>query len=444
MAPPSGWRNPFVHSRPLSPDEAIPRPGVVARLVDLTEGGHNATLHAARRMGKTSVLKQAMHEAENRNIAAVIVDFSDVLSLADVAARLDYSFRALRGPLGRFAADHLASVGVTLPFGLGGVSVGRTAQRLEPEHAVHALLEFPVKLSERAGRRVLVCFDEFQALAELRGLDGLVRSHIQHHGAAAGYVFAGSEPSLLRSLFADRSRPLYGQAELVPLERLEHGEAAAHVARRFQMTGRDPGAALTPLVLLSEGHPQRLMLLAHRLWDITAPGEPADPRQLKTAYEATMRGIDAELRILWDALSANERRVLLAMASDLSPQSTGALQLTGLASPSSAQRSLQSLTNAGIVEQPGAQQPPHITDPLLGHWVRRHAGARPTIYVLPDVVAGGFVVTDGPSLAFVQQRFSSIEEAERAAERLLGGRSANIVVHDTDDPNDLPVWALPG
>src|SRR5688572_27960939 len=89
---------PFVNSRPLTPAEAAPRTRDANHLVELAEGGHNATLVAPRRMGKTSLLNQVQREAENAGMHAVLVDLSDVLSIEDVAARLDLAFRRLRGP----------------------------------------------------------------------------------------------------------------------------------------------------------------------------------------------------------------------------------------------------------------------------------------------------------------------------------------------------------
>src|SRR5262249_26932108 len=57
--------NPFVYARPLAPHEAIGRDDDVARLLDLAEGSHNATLFAPRRFGKTSLLKQLVDAAED-------------------------------------------------------------------------------------------------------------------------------------------------------------------------------------------------------------------------------------------------------------------------------------------------------------------------------------------------------------------------------------------
>src|SRR5262249_47870598 len=161
----------------LAPHEAIGRDDDVARLLDLAEGSHNATLFAPRRFGKTSLLKQLVDAAEDRaGMLAVLVDFSDVLSEADVAARLQDSYPALTGPGARFIADPLQGVGIGTPA--GGLVLQRT-QRPDPLAATHALLELPARLHEQTGRRVLVVYDEFQALIALKGMDGVFRSHLQ-------------------------------------------------------------------------------------------------------------------------------------------------------------------------------------------------------------------------------------------------------------------------
>ncbi len=175
--------NPFVYARALTPPEAIERGDAVTHLLALAEGAHNATLFAPRRYGKTSLLKQLGEAAERQaDMLVVVVDFSDVLSEADVAARLENSYRALQGPVARFIGEHLQSVGIGTPA--AGVVLQRTA-RPEPIAVIHELLELPVRMHAREGRRVLVVYDEFQALIALAGMDGVFRSHLQHHGDAA-------------------------------------------------------------------------------------------------------------------------------------------------------------------------------------------------------------------------------------------------------------------
>ncbi len=430
--------NPFVFSRALSPSEAIERPHEAQALLDKVVGGHAVTLYAPRRMGKTSLLKQLQQRAEHAGIPGVLVDLSDVLSMGDVAVRLEQAYRTLPGKkLSRLVGRELGSLGVSTP--LGGLAFQRREREAESLATVHSLLDLPARLADRSGGRVLVILDEFQALFGLKGVDGVFRSHLQHQGQVS-YVFSGSEPSLLRRLFEDKARPLYGQAEAIHLGRLPFDEAHDFIARMFERTGKDGGEATAELVVLSQLHPQRLMLLAHFLWDQVG-ASPASMSDLRLGYDSAMRSVGPELRYLWDGLSVNERRVLAALASDLSPYESEARAMAGLATASSAQRAIGALERRAIVErQPSDAM--RILDPLLARWVRRNGGARPSIYVLP-VPRGGFVVTDGPSLAFTRSEHANLDSARDAADAIArSGPGADVMIYDTDDPNDLPDWVV--
>ncbi len=430
--------NPFVHARALLPEESIARVENT-RLVSLVAGGHNAVLHAPRRFGKTTLVSTCLQDAIERDMPGVLVDLSDVLSVADVAARLEQAFRALPGNVRGLIGRELGSIGISTP--LGGVSLGRrSSPAADPLASIHKLLELPAQIAERQGRRVLIVLDEFQALIALDGLDGVFRSHIQHHSNVS-YIFAGSEPSLLKVLFEDRARPLYGQAERLRLGRLEFDASYDFVLRRFHETGKESGPeATSELIQLAEGHPQRLMLIAHLLWDRAAAGQPATLAELRGAHGAAMRAVGPELRYLWDSLSANERRVLAALASGLSPYEREAKDSMGLAS-SSAARSVEQLERNAVVERIDDGEDIRIVDPLLGRWVRVHGGARVQIYVFPH--HGGFAVTEGPSLAFLRATHKTLSDAEADADGVASRAArADVMIFDTDDPNDLPDWAL--
>src|SRR5665811_2172023 len=100
----------------------------------------------------------------------------------------------------------------------GSVRGRRVGRGDRPLARLHRLLALPEALTAAQARPILVVFDEFQDLLTAGAdLDGLIRSHVQHHVEIASYCYAGSQVSLLRALFEDRQRPLFGQAREAPL-----------------------------------------------------------------------------------------------------------------------------------------------------------------------------------------------------------------------------------
>lgn len=362
----STMANPFVYSHPVNPEELIDREGEARQLIELAEGGHASRLSAPRRYGKTSLLYRVKRDAERVGMACVYVDFSRAISVTDVAVTIEQAYRgSLQGPLRRAAVALLRALNLRLRMAPGGVGVD-LEPRLEGDatRILGDLLDLPVGLHQRSGRRTLVIFDEFQELLGAgERLDGLVRSRIQHHGEVASYLYAGSHPGLMRALFADRERPLYGQAQPVALAPLADGDLMEHIAARFEATGRDPGTAVEPLLDVGRGHPQRTMMLAHHLWEATAPGTQAGAEEFGQALDATRNEARDALQAAWSALDRSERAVLAALAAGEAPllgQRT--LGRFGLAK-TTASEARGRLLERGVLHELAGQVA--IADPLL-------------------------------------------------------------------------------
>jgi uncharacterized protein len=360
--------NPFVFSQPVDPVDLIDRDRESEQLLALAEGGHAVRLSAPRRYGKTSLLRRLGAEAEKAGMNYVEVDFYGVLSEVDVAERLEDGFSDLRSAPGRLAR---AAIRALRP----GVSVGgpvrieaRPRIEQQPSRLLTALLDLPVRLYERTGARTLVAFDEFQALLRVGpGVDGLFRSRIQRHGAAASYIFAGSHPGLMEQLFGDRERPFYGQARPLELQPLDDTDLAEYIGDRFEASGREVGDALEPLLDLAAGHPQRAMLLAHHLWERTPSHGSAGPDHWQEAVATVFREQDEAFQASWDSLETKEQAVFAALAGGraglFSEQTLTRFNL----SKSSARYAREALKRAGHIRKvDGAWRP---VDPLLARWV---------------------------------------------------------------------------
>jgi hypothetical protein len=362
--------NPFVYSHPIAPEDVIDRDNETRRLLTAAVGGHYVRLYAPRKYGKTSLLRRVLREAErHEQMIPVLVDLYGVLSIADVAIRFERAYaRQLKGKTRARIEEFLQSTGLGLSLGAFGVSARlQLDPRADPLPALHALLDLPLRLEEGGGFRALIVLDEFQDVTKVKDMDAVLRSHIQFQGEVASFVFAGSEPGLMRQLFEDRERPLYGQAVPMRLDRLADAHIAAYITERFRTTNRSVGEALNPLVAAARGHPQRAMLLAYRLWDEVPPRENATLADWSRAHAAALAELQPEFDANWRRLPTSGQKALRAVvAGEGSPFQRRVLEQLDLPK-STARAALQSLVANATVEQQADEYV--IIDPLFAEWI---------------------------------------------------------------------------
>lgn len=362
--------NPFSYQGPVSPEHLIDRRAELDALQRAAADRVAIRLAAPRRFGKSSLLNahiSSMREAGHR---AVRVDFSRVATLGDVAARVARAYGDLPGDPRRTVRRWASRLGISVSMAGVGIGVTPRAPTEEARAALLDLLDVPHLLHGDDGETTVICFDEFQDLLVAdEDLDGLVRSVIQHHGNAAAYVFAGSQPSLMHALFADHEKPFYGQARPLDLPSLPIDEAGRDIEAMLSSDGIDPESAVDDLLAFSEGHPQRTMMLAHHLYNVLDGPQSSDDAAMAAIELALEETADAH-QALWDGLDRSERLVLLALGDGQAP--TGS---TVAGEHRIARSTLQAALERLLVDQRhvrrNAQGEPRLLDPLLAEWLRR-------------------------------------------------------------------------
>jgi hypothetical protein len=307
--------NPFVTDTPAPTDQPIGRERELTQLADLVEGGHNCRLVAPRRYGKTSLLKRLGEEAESRGMRCVYVDLFGVVTMRDIAARIDRAYQSqLRGPVRAWYEGTRRRSRLKGKVGTAGTGVElEAAPTAADEDRLVEVLELPARLHGRDGRPTLVMFDEFQeVLGAAKSADAVIRSSIQHHRHEASYVFAGSHPGMMAALFGDRDRPLYGQSREIELGPLGDADLADYVEQAFSSSKRSVGPVMDDFLELVRGHPQRAMLVAHHLWEIAS--EEPTTEEWNRAVASAMAELEETFERYWGRLSLNERKVLVAVA----------------------------------------------------------------------------------------------------------------------------------
>jgi hypothetical protein len=365
---------PFPFEGPVPPELLIDREDELA-LVGRRAGDRvDVRLVAPRRYGKTSLLLAHAAQLQQVGWRTVHVDLYGIADYTDVARRVATAYGHLDAPWMRsHLSGLLGRLGVTMsatgPTVTLAARPSATPDAAAAETVLERLLDLPVTLFEHDGCSTLVVFDEFQELlVARRDLDGLLRSRIQYHGDAAAYVFAGSEPSMMRELFESRDRPFFGQADPLALGPLRPEQTIADLAARFEQEGLDGGEALGHLVVFAGGHPQRTMLLAYLLADRLAAGQPATPALADAVIADALQRTAPAHQALWQQLGPFDRAVLAAVADGVAPTSR-ALAAEHRVSRKALDTAADRLADQGHLLRlsRGAQ----LIDPLLAEWLRR-------------------------------------------------------------------------
>lgn len=134
----------------------------------------------------------------------------------------------------------------------------------------------------------------------------------------------------MEQLFAEKGNPLFAQAEPHMLGPLADSDTGPYILERFQNNNRNASNIISSLLSTAQGHPQRVMLLAHRLFAETPPKSIADDQIWQAALDKTMRQLNDEFKTAWHAFYSNDRRTLKAIVEYGSPYKAEALNKNDL------------------------------------------------------------------------------------------------------------------
>jgi len=221
---------------------------------------------------------------------------------------------------------------------------------------------------------VVVALDEFQAIDAFNGgsVEHALRAAAQHQ-RQVGYVFAGSEPSLMEKMIGPR-RPFYKAGPVMRLDRIPQDIFASFIEARFASSGIRVEAGLgAAIVDLAGNLPYDVQRLAHETWDdVRARGSRrATVDDLHTTLGRLLSEQDTLFEALWQRLTLAQRAVLRAAVLQsgrelLSAETRTRFRLGGA---SSIQASLSALMKQDLLVREGGRY--LVVDSLLREWVAR-------------------------------------------------------------------------
>ncbi|NND74679.1 MAG: ATP-binding protein [Ilumatobacter sp.] len=360
--------SPFPYHGPLTPDRVAGREELAQDLAERLMERRLTALLGPRRYGKTSLLRRVTADLREVGPETVWIDLYELNSMADLAGAIDHGLAQVQGPVRR-ALDSLSD-GLSFRLGFLGVALTKSArQRPDPILAVRSLLRVLVETAQR--HPLIVAFDEFSGIADVKGAAGLLRTELQHHFAELGIVFAGSQPSTMRMLFTDQAQPFFAQADLIELGPLSDGAIVQITDDGFAETGRNAGPTGRRIADFVRGHPQRAMQLADATWRHTEPSETAIDEDFEEALGDVRASVDSGSERLFAMLPTGHQKTLRVLASGGSIYGTAASVLD--LSTGTATGAVESLLGNGYLtrEMIGDERHYEIVDPLFADWITR-------------------------------------------------------------------------
>jgi len=375
--------NPFVYGEVVPPAAFVDREQELDRLRRDLNDGQKVFLISPRRYGKSSLIRQALRAAAKAGALTcevTVASYSSYLGFLEGYTRALASLQE-RWDLARaWLTDALATVRVDVRpdsgDGPGRIAVTFPDVRTERElsQLATAVFALPGRLADTRRRRVVVALDEFQAIAGFNGgsVEQSLRAAIQHQ-RRVGYVFAGSEPSLMERMLSPR-RPFYKAGPVMRLEKIPPDTFAAFIESRFARTGikAEPGVGAAH-VELAGNMPYDVQRLAHETWDdVHAAGKRrVDVDDLHATLSRLLAEQHMIFEAMWQRLTLPQRATLRAVVLTEGREllSADVRQRYRLGGPSTVQSALAALRREDVIAREHQQYT--VIDSLMREWVAR-------------------------------------------------------------------------
>jgi uncharacterized protein len=373
-------QNPFVYGEVVPASAFVDRVDELDHLVEDLAAAQKVFLISPRRYGKYSLIRQALAAMSRRGALTVEVTVS---SFSSYVAFLEGYARALVGAEARWdrarawLREAVRSARAEIrPAPLGGLTVSFPTVRSERDisRLAQDVFALPARLASARSRNVVVALDEFQAIAGFDGgsVEHAMRAAVQHQ-RSVGYVFAGSEPSLMERMLGPK-RPFYKAGPVMRLKKIPADEFAAFIDARFSRSGMKPEPGLGAAVVDLAGNlPYDVQRLAHETWDEVRRGgrKRATLDDLHQALTRLLTEQQMMFEAVWQRLTLAHRSVLRAVVLEDGREllSADVRERHRLGGASSVQYALAALVREDVVSRDDDRYV--VVDSLLREWVAR-------------------------------------------------------------------------
>jgi len=315
-------KNPFRYGEVVGETSFCNRDEELKEIYTAIKNRYSFWLYSPRRYGKTSLILKAFKEV--KNVKVVYVDLYNIQSLDDfarnyaeiLAAEL-FNWKEDVKVLSRKFGQYFKNLIPKIAFDSSGNSTfSLEAQSVQKKADIQAILNVPERIAAKNGQQICIAFDEFQEIKRIEPfLINWMRSAFQRQKKVS-YVFLGSEQSLMESIFADSSSPLYEFGFKMNINPISHEDLSNFIKRRFAATNlKISEKNIDEILQKSVCHPHFTQYFASVVWEMISEGINQNKRDFtKMWLGRIIKSQSIIFQNIYDQLSKNQRVTLKAIA----------------------------------------------------------------------------------------------------------------------------------
>jgi hypothetical protein len=314
-------------------------------------------------------------------VEVTVAASSSYVGFLEAYARALLSADTPASGLRRWAADLFTGIRPELRFDAQGAGESRLSLAFPAVRSARdtarlaaEVFALPARIAAARRQRMAIALDEFQAIAAFDGgnVEQSLRAAVQEQ-RSVGYVFAGSEPSLMEQMLTPR-RPFYKAGPVIRLGKIDERIFADFIETKFARSGIKPEDGLGgAIVELAENVPYDVQRLAHETWDdVRASGrKTAGLEDLHLTLGRLLDQHHTMFEEAWQRLTLAQRAVLRAIVIEEGREllSADVRRRHRLAAASSVQSALTALVRQDIVMKDQGRYV--VNDSLYREWLAR-------------------------------------------------------------------------
>lgn len=315
-------------------------------------GMQPTTLVAARRIGKTGLLKHLQYLLSDKYIFiyADILPTENLREFLNTLATCILNSVPEKTGIGAKIWNFIKSLRPIITFDplSGEPQVSFNIQPKDSDNQVELLFSF----LEKQEKRVVFAIDEFQQILEYpeKSTEAWLRSLMQQLNNVT-FIFSGSQQHIMNDMFSNPARPFFGSTAFLHLDKIGFEPYKNFIINKFAERGKNiPETVVSEILRWTNCHTFYVQLACNRAF--LNPGNTID---LDLWHEEAKMLLDEQEYVFFgyrDVLTKHQWKLLRAIAHEgeaTSLTSKEFVQKHTLGSPATVLRSLDSLQKKNLI-----------------------------------------------------------------------------------------------